>query len=39
MSDVDESENKRKTLGEDPIMLDELDEDEIKHNPFEVRRV
>jgi hypothetical protein len=39
MSNVDESEDKRKTLGKDPIMLDELNEDEVEHNPFEVHRV
>jgi hypothetical protein len=39
MTNVDESEDKSKSLGEDPIMLDELDEDEVEHNPFEFLRV
>jgi hypothetical protein len=35
MSNVDESANESDSLGEDPITLDELDEDEVKHDPFE----
>jgi hypothetical protein len=35
MSNVDESANESNSSGEDPIELDELDEDEVKHDPFE----
>jgi hypothetical protein len=31
MSNVDESANKIKSLGEDPIVSNEFDEDEVKH--------
>jgi hypothetical protein len=35
MSNVDESVNESESLGEDPIALDEPNEDEVKHDPFE----
>ncbi len=33
--DVDENENGNDSLSEDPTTLNELDEDEVKHDPFE----
>jgi hypothetical protein len=35
MFDVNENANENDSLSEDPTTLDELDEDEIKHDPFE----
>jgi len=35
MSNVDESGNENDSSDEDPIMLDESSEDEVKHDPFE----
>jgi hypothetical protein len=35
MSDVDESANESNSLNEDPIISNELDENEVKHDPFE----
>ncbi len=35
MFDVDENANENDSLSEDPTTLDELDEDEVKHDPFE----
>jgi hypothetical protein len=35
MFNVDESVDKRKSLGEDPMMSDEFDDDEVEHDPFE----
>ncbi len=35
MSDVDESANESESLNKDPITLDELNKDEIEHDPFE----
>ncbi len=35
-SNVDESANESDSLGEDPIMLNEQDEDEVEHDPFEL---
>jgi hypothetical protein len=35
MSDVDESANESDSSNEDPITLDEPNEDEVKHDPFE----
>jgi len=35
MFDVDESADESEPLDKDPITSDELDEDEIKHHPFE----
>jgi hypothetical protein len=35
MFDVDENVDKSESLGEDPIVSNELDEDEVKHDPFE----
>jgi hypothetical protein len=34
MSNVDESEEENKSLGEDFIVLDEFDEHEVEHNPL-----
>jgi hypothetical protein len=34
MFDVDESVDESGLLGKDPIALDELNEDEVKHHPF-----
>jgi len=33
--DVDESENERNSLDKDPTTSNELDENEVKHDPFE----
>jgi len=33
--DVHENANENDSLNEDPTTLDELDEDEVKHDPFE----
>jgi hypothetical protein len=35
MSNVDESVDENDSSNEDPITLDESNEDEIKHDPFE----
>jgi hypothetical protein len=35
MFDVDENANENDSLSGDPTTLDELDEDEVKHDPFE----
>ncbi len=35
MSNVDESADESDPMDEDPTMLDERDEDEVKHDPFE----
>jgi hypothetical protein len=35
MSDVDDNANESNSVGEDPIVLNEPYEDEIKHDPFE----
>jgi len=35
MSNVNESVNESNSSSENPIMLDELEEDEIEHDPFE----
>jgi hypothetical protein len=35
MSDVDENVDERNSLEEDSTTWDELDEDEVKHDPFE----
>jgi hypothetical protein len=35
MSNVDESANESNSSGEDPIVLDETNEDEVEHGPFE----
>jgi hypothetical protein len=35
MSNVDGSVDESDSSGEDPIALDELDEDEVEHDPFE----
>jgi hypothetical protein len=35
MFNVDENANENDSLSEDPTTLDELDEDEVKHDPFE----
>jgi hypothetical protein len=33
--DVDENANENDSLNDDPTTLDELDDDEVKHDPFE----
>jgi hypothetical protein len=38
MSNVDESVDENNSSNEDPTMLDELDEDEVKHDLFEFLR-
>jgi hypothetical protein len=35
MFNVDENANENDSSSEDPTTLDELDEDEVKHDPFE----
>jgi hypothetical protein len=35
MSNVDESVDKSESLGEDPIVSNAFNEDEVKHDPFE----
>jgi hypothetical protein len=35
ISDVDENVDENNSLGEDPIVLDEHDEDEVEHDPYE----
>jgi hypothetical protein len=35
MSNVDENANENDSSNEDPIALDEPDEDEVEHDPFE----
>ncbi len=35
MPNVNESVNENNSLGENPITSDELNEDEVKHDPFE----
>jgi hypothetical protein len=35
MFNVDESVDESNSSSEDPIALDELNEDEVKHDPFE----
>jgi hypothetical protein len=35
MFNVDESANESDSLGENPITSNELDEDEVEHDPFE----
>jgi hypothetical protein len=35
MSNVNENEDETKSSGEDRIELNELDEDEVEHDPFE----